>query len=263
MTGDRRTESVAFLKGTRQRFEFADTVLIKLPVQKRTIQISKAANTYVVLPESAPTPPPAADAATPPKPAGVVNTATTIVDTGEGKQMFGLQARHIKSTIDKQPVAGACDQTKQHIETDGWYVDTPKALTTSGPDMNPGQATGNGCNDEIKATQNGDVKLLGFPVSDSTTRAGEDGKPMVVAMEVSELEITTLDETLFDIPSGFKPAANLKDLSKAVSDANEVKLATDAARPEAAAPKAPGVVRVGVPELTNKTGQDVDTRALR
>jgi len=57
---------------------------------------------------------------------------------------------------------------------------------------------------------------------------------------------------------------NIRELSKALSDANEAKLvAATAAPPAAPAPKTPGVVRIAVPEFTNKTTQTVDTRALR
>ena len=52
-------------------------------------------------------------------------------------------------------------------------------------------------------------------------------------------------------------------LAKAVSDANEAQLAARAASTSTAPPKKPGVTRVGVPELANKTEQNVDTRALR
>jgi hypothetical protein len=53
-------------------------------------------------------------------------------------------------------------------------------------------------------------------------------------------------------------------MSKALSDANEVKLAEfNTAPPSSPQPRTPGVVRIGVPEFTNKTTQAVDTRALR
>jgi hypothetical protein len=49
-----------------------------------------------------------------------------------------------------------------------------------------------------------------------------------------------------------------------LSDITEAKLvAADTAPPAAPAAKAPGVVRVGVPEFTNKTNMTVDTRKLR
>ena len=262
-TGERRTESVTYLKGTRQRFEFGDTILIKQPDEKRTTQISIAAGSYLVLPDGeSPAPMPVADAEATAKPAGVVVITTSITDTGERKTLFGLQARHLKTVMDRQPQPGACDQTKQHIETDGWYVDVPKALAVGGPPAAPVVPVG-GCRDEIKATQTGDVALLGFPVSYTMTTPGEEGQSNVVIMEISELEITTLGAGLFDVPPGLTAVGSLRELSKAVSDANEKKLAAQSAAPGVDGEKKPGVVRVGVPELTNKTAQETDTRALR
>ena len=70
-------------------------------------------------------------ATTPLKPAGVVMVTTTVVDTGERKPAFGREARHVKTTMDKQPMPGACDQTKQRMETDGWYIDVPTSFPAS------------------------------------------------------------------------------------------------------------------------------------
>src|SRR5919106_283235 len=125
-----KTETVSYIKGQRERFEFQDMVLLKQHDQKRTIQISLAANTYFVVPEgssAAPAMPAAATA--PPKPPGVVRVATTIVDTGERKTLLGQQARRVKTTMDRQPMPGACDAAKQRIETDGWYIDSPLTLS--------------------------------------------------------------------------------------------------------------------------------------
>ena len=82
-------------------------------------------------------------------------------------------------------------------------------------------------------------------------------------MEVTELEVTTLDAALFEIPEGFREAGDVRALSQALSDATEARLVETVARATPPAPKTPGVLRVGVPELTNKTTQRVDTRALR
>jgi hypothetical protein len=263
-TGGLKTESVTFMKGERERFEFADMVLIKQRDQKRTLQISRAANTYLVVPDGAPAVAvpnvPAPDNA-PAKAAGVVMVTTTVMDTGERKQAFGREARHVKTTMDKQPMVGACDQTKQHMETDGWYIDVPVSQTSSGSQAVTPPVLG-GCNDEIKATQTGDPKALGFPINYTMTVNGDDGKPNIVSMDITELETTTLDVALFDIPAGFTAAGDLRALSKALSDASEAKLAV-AVPPSTAAPRTPGAIRVGVPELTNSSGQEVDTRALR
>jgi len=226
-TGDQKTESVTYRKGERERFEFGDVVLLKQHDLKRTVQIMKAANSYMVVPDgSAPALPATAAApnASPQKP-GVVTMTTTVMDTGERKMMLGREARHAKMVIDKQPAPGACEPAKQHIETDGWYVDlTIPAQAAS--DVASSQAPA-GCVDEIKATQFGDPKVLGFPIAYSTTITGDDGKPNVVSMEITELEITTLDAALFDIPPGMTDAGNLQALTKAVSDANETKLSQE------------------------------------
>jgi hypothetical protein len=264
--GDQKTETVTFAKGERERFEFQDMVLLKQYDQKRVIQISRAANTYLVAPEGMPPAAPAAAPAAPPKPPGVVMVATTIVDTGERKAMFGQQARHVKTIIDKQPAAGACDTSKQRIETDGWYIDTPKAIEARAAAAAPTQtppAAGD-CADQITATHNGDPKALGFPIAYTTTIVGDDGKPSVVSMEVTEFEATTLDAALFEIPAGMNAALNVGELGRALSDANEKKLITaQVAATAAPAPKTPGVIRIGVPEPTNKTTTAVDTRTLR
>jgi len=263
-TGDQKTESISYRKGERERFEFGDMVLLKQHDLRRTVQIMKAANTYmVVADEAGPVPPvsPTAPNGAAHKP-GVVTMTTTITDTGERKTMFGMQARHAKTTIVKQPAAGACDPAKQHIETDGWYVDLA-IPAQSAPNTAPSQAPA-GCVDEVKATQNGDPKVLGFPISYSTTLTGEDGKPNVVSMEVTELELTNLDAALFEIPPGMNEAGDVQALTRAVSDANETKLAQELMAPAPNIQKTiPGAVLVGVPEVVNKTSQQVDTRALR
>ena len=261
--GDQKTETITFVKGERERFEFQDMVLLRQHDQKRVIQISRAANTYLVAPEGMPVASaPTGDAAAAPAAAGVVMVSTTIVDTGERKTAFGREARHVKTMIDRQPMPGACDTAKQRVETDGWYIDAPAALTQQAAPPAAGGGAGD-CADRVEATHNGDPKALGFPIAYTSTIVGADGKPSVVAMEVSEFEVTALDAALFEIPQGLNAALNIGELGKALSNANEVKLAAENAAPAAPAARTPGLVRIGVPELTNKTTTAVDTRALR
>jgi len=265
--GDQKTETVTYIKGDRERFEFQDMVLLKQHDQKRTIQIMKTANTYLVAPEGAPSAMPIAPGAPPaaPRPSGVVSVTTTIVDTGERKPAFGQQARHVKMMIDKQPQPGACDTSKMRIETDAWYIDVPKTLASQAttPDQAAPPSPG-GCADQIQATSNGDPKVVGFPIEYKTTMTGDDGKPVASTMQITELETTTLDAALFEIPPGMNAAMNVGELGKALSDANESRLAAaDAAPPAAPMAKTPGVIRIGVPEFANKTPLTVDTRALR
>ncbi len=263
-TAGQKTESVTYRKGQRERFEFGEVIVIKQHDLKRTLQIMTAANSYMVVPDGAApaVPLPAAAPGAPAPTPGVVAVTTTITDTGERKMMFGLQARHAKVVIDKQPAAGACDPSKQHIETDGWYVDLPVGAQAA-PDATPPPQPAGGCLDQINATVNGDPKVLGFPISYATTIVGEDGKPNVVAMEISELAITNLDAALFDPPAGMMEMGNLQALTKAVSDASESKLAESLKASAPPVEKTPGMALVGVPEIANKTNQQVDTRALR
>jgi len=260
-TGDQRTESVTYVKGPRQRFEFGDMVVLQQPDLQRTVQISKTANTYLVVPQNAPAAVAAPVAATPAAKPGVVTLTVTVIDSGERKSAFGLQARHVKTVVDKQPMPGACDTTRQRIETDGWYVDVPAAPVDASPVAAPAASAG-ACADTINVASTGDAKALGFPIEYSTTITGEDGKPSVVKMEVTELEITTLDASLFDVPAGMREATDLRILSQAVSDANETTLAKQLQEP-ATVQKAPGTILVGVADVVNKTTQPVDTRALR
>ena len=261
-TGDQVTESASYIKGTRERYELSDMILLRQHDLQRVVQISRGSKTYLVTPEDIPVAPAPVEPAAASKPPGVVLVATSIVDTGERKTMFGQQARHVKTMIDRQPQPGACDQSKQRIETDGWYIDAPKEAGLP-PDNDGAGAAPTVCHDEIKTTQNGDPKVLGFSIGYTTAFLDAAGKPVSTAMEVTEFEVTTLDASLFEIPQGMTAAMNEQELAKAVSDANEKKLAAGEAVLGAGLGKKPGTVRIAVPEVTNKTTQQVDTRALR
>jgi len=258
--GEQVTESTSFFTDQRERYELGDIILIKQRDQNRNVQISRTANTYVILPEVALT------AATPaaPKPPGVVTMTTSFVDLGERKDMFGHTARRVRTVIERLPESGACDQTKLRSDTDAWYIDMPKALAAV-PDPVKASGSPSGCLDEIKTSESGDPKLLGFPISYRTTLTDlgdKDAKPTEAAMEITAFEVLRLDNALFEIPPGLAVATDAGGFSKAISDANESKLASGGA--DASVPaKKPGTLRVGVPEVANKTTQTVDTRALR
>ncbi len=257
-TGDEATESVTFITDQRERYELGDIVLIKQRDQKRNIQISRAANSYVVVPDDAP-----AVAAAPPRPPGVVNVTVSIVDLGERKDAFGHTARRVRTVMQREPQPGACDSSKVLTETDGWYIDMPKVLAAI-----PGGAKAvapSGCTDEITLTETGDAALIGFPIAYTTSLTDltdKDGKPLESSMEVTEFEVAKLDAALFDVPAGLTAAADAREFTKTISDANETKLARGAADTVAPAKKS-GTLRIGVPEVTNQTTQDTDTRALR
>src|SRR4051794_37934452 len=84
---------------------------------------------------------------------GVVTLTTTFTDTLGRQTLFGLEARHIRTTMTKQATATACDKTPARTEIDAWYVDLPAAATGCGeaaaaPDPPPSSGE---CGDRVEA----------------------------------------------------------------------------------------------------------------
>jgi hypothetical protein len=198
-TSDGRvTESVTYIKGQRQRIEYGkDLAVVNQADAKKMVQINRKAKTYRILPVESETP---ADTET--RKGGVVTVTTNVVDTGERKQVFAFTARHVKTSIDKQPSPDACDSKAERIETDGWYIDLD--VTQAQP---PQTAPQSGCKDEIRNNLVGAANL-GYPVQYTMTASGT-----TVTMEVVELSTVALDESLFEIPAGFAPEAEAKKSS--------------------------------------------------
>ena len=124
-TGDQVTESTTYIQGNRERYEVGDMILLKQRDLKRTVQISPHRIPTLSVPRDSPPQPLLRRPGAVPKTPGVVMMSTSIVDTGERKDAFGQQARHVKTMVDRQPQPGACDQSKLRIETDAWYIDVP------------------------------------------------------------------------------------------------------------------------------------------
>ena len=105
-TSDGRvTESATYMQGQRRRIEYGkDTIVLNQVDLQRMVKLNLKTKTYLVLPLE------------PEKPA---ETAASVVDTGERKQVFGLNARRLKTTID--------DAKAARVETDGWYIDLETA----------------------------------------------------------------------------------------------------------------------------------------
>src|SRR5206468_7162374 len=99
-------ENTTMLKGARERSEMKlgygrDIINLTQCDLKRTIQISDSAKKYVITPmetaEATPNPGGAGGGMSgPSRRGGVISYTTSAVDTGERKEMFGFQARHIK-----------------------------------------------------------------------------------------------------------------------------------------------------------------------
>jgi hypothetical protein len=176
----------------------------------RFIQINNQARTYVVVSTKSPSPVKGSTGTT--RHGAVVNVATDVADTGERKQLLGMQARHLKVTMTRLPETGACDATKTRMELDGWYVDF-EAPSPKGSKQDAGQDAGKPeCEDDVLYEQTGAGKL-GYPVAyTARTWTGEDKNPTVVTMEVLELSHAPLDAALFDVPAGYRGVKTPQEL---------------------------------------------------
>jgi hypothetical protein len=153
--------------GTRMRYDYGSGVLVlRYCDQKKMVQIDEKSKSYVVVPEPAPA-------------KATADSKSAVNDTGERKELFGHQSRHLKITE-----AGDDKDKKERTETDGWYFD----FSELGPCF-----TGGGYADR------------GFPASYTISAVGENGKPTsTAAMQVTSVIEAPLASNLFDLPEGFK-----------------------------------------------------------
>jgi hypothetical protein len=219
-----------------------------------------------------------AAATTQPAPSGVVTAGgivtyiTNTVDTGERKEMFGLTARHVKSSFSIEPSPDACMKDKMRIERDGWYVDLQYGLNCgvdgaaamSRPTM-PG-----GCRDQVRHKNTGTGKL-GYPLIETTTIYNANGTQMTSTKEVLELSRQPLEAALFDLPAGYTEARSYQEMyapsagsmggNTASKGINPVQHSEGVAAPGTSTARAG--IRVGVIAINNKTGKSVSSESLR
>jgi len=130
--------STVFVKGSRKRTESggmmgmgADVATIEQCDLKRTVQVNDKKKLYYIQPDatgetaSSNTNATPSSSVTKPTKGGTVTVTSNIIDTGERKQMFGLTARHIKTSMSMKSSPDACSKMDMSMETDGWYVDLP------------------------------------------------------------------------------------------------------------------------------------------
>jgi hypothetical protein len=280
------TESVTMIKGVRERSENRmghgfDQITVTQCDLKRTIQISDATKKYVITPmetgDSSATGPATTNVPTknaPTRRGGVVNYTSSVVDTGERKEMFGFTARHVKTSMLIQSSADACNQTNQKMEIDGWYIDLNVGLDCNldrPPVAPPNVRTPQGgCQDQTRFRREGTGKT-GFPLVETMKMFGPDGQVQFsTTKEVVELSRQPLDAALFDVPSGYTEAASAQELYAPPSIASMMGQSSAAGRPQISTPanatpavKQPGSLLIGVIQINNKAGKPVDVESLR
>lgn len=294
VNGAQISENTTYMKGMRQRFEFPGITMVSQCDLKRTLQIHDATKHYMVVSTEPPAAQPAAPAAAPDmsmaqmmaggggapqqkQQGGVITETITLTDTGERKQLFGLEARHIKSVNVRQPGPNACDAKTTTVETDGWYADLPEhascpaaAAQAPPPPAPAGQQT---CTDRVVTQQVGDAKLgfaLGTVITttivDSKDKDGKDKDVSTMTMDVTDLQVTSLDKALFDVPSGYTEVTNYQALLPSLANGGSLAEAvfgsiTDGT--SAVAPRKPGIIRVGIVDPTSKIDKPMPELMLR
>ena len=280
------SESTVYIKGGRERNEMSyggrgGAVSIMQCDQKRMITIS--GNQCMVMAmgggeASCPAMPnmgamargTAAEEPAAPRKGGVLTITRTSTDTGERQDMFGYKARHIRTSMIMESSPDACNQSHMKMEMDGWYADLAgfscgdesyRALACSGK---------RGCSDRIVMKGSGSA-ALGYPLKQTMTMTSEHGT-FTTTTEVVELENASLEASLFDMPPGCKvmdmsamtggaPATHAE--APATAPANAAPAATAQPPAPAMAPKAAGVVRIGVVKIKDMSGQSLPTDNLR
>jgi hypothetical protein len=208
---------------------------------------------------------------------GVITYTTTIVDTGERKQMFGFGARHLKLATVAESSADACSPAKTRVESDGWYIDLDAGAAciqnlSPGQQAQPSKST---CGDELRYNSVGDARL-GFPVLETTTRTDQEGRAQTQTIEVVELSQETLDAALFDVAADYKQVASYREAAGFAPSPAEgpadpsgylEQIGLDpgsiAGVPSTIEPKQQGTIRIGVAAPVNKTDRKFFVPGLR
>ncbi|MGZ8846616.1 MAG: hypothetical protein ACXW3C_09155 [Pyrinomonadaceae bacterium] len=283
-TSGQSMETTTMLKGARERSEMKlgfgrDIISVTQCDLKRTIQISDSARKYVITPmdsgdSSGPSAPSTTEISEPSRVGGVITYTTTAVDTGERKEMFGFQARHVKTSISIESSPDACNPMKQRMETDGWYIDFSFGLNceVGASRMMRGPQARGGCHDRVRFNRQGAART-GYALVETTTSYGPDGSVAFISTkEVIDLSREPLDAALFDVPVGYVETKNTQELYGMPSmDAMTAQIAKGQPPVEddqgnasnTVNAKVPGSIRVGVVQINNRTDRQVSTESLR
>jgi hypothetical protein len=226
---------------------------------------------------------------------GVVTINTTVQDTGERKEFFGYEARHLKTSMHIQSSPDACDANKSTtMSMDGWYINfkekvqfCERPMAGGGGDSGPMRRSEPKCVDKIKMTGAGVTSMFGqgYPVDVNMSFTDEKGKSTTMRQQALDISSANLDASLFDVPAGYKPTTSYAALmgmnmgsmmgaigrgavgSRAPSmtpeergrsmtpEARGGRVSRRMAGTREIGPKVPGKLRVGVVAFTDKTGK--------
>lgn len=221
----------------------------------------------------------------PPRKGGVVTVTRTSTDTGERQEMFGYKARHLRTSMSMESSPDACNQSHMKMETDGWYADLSTAFSCA-DDVHslacgsPSARRSEPCSDRIVMKGNSGA-AQGFPLKQTMNITSEQGT-FTTTTEVVELTNATADAALFEMPPGCQvmdmsammgggnagastpttaPAPTLREEPNTNTPKADAPVA--AATAPVVAPKADGVVRIGLVKLKDASGESLPTSNLQ
>ena len=289
-----KIDSAVYVRGARKRTEGGaimgyggDVATIEECDLKQTVKINDKKRMYSVDPfdtdvdltssEKAPTTPVRSEPRTK---GGTVTYVSNITDTGERKQMFGMTARHVKTSMSIEASPDACGKQDMKAETDGWYIDLPEfsCPVNVRPPMPPMGGQRGGCQDKVQFRHTGSGKI-GFPLQETQTISMGGGMSFTRMLETIEFSKAPLEASLFDIPQGYTRAANSQDLydrpdisammrnAGATGDMDNPAKQPNNPMPVQVNPmsnqKRPGSIRIGVLVPSNRGGETVSTVDLQ
>lgn len=142
------------------------------------------------------------------KKGGTVTVISNITDTGERKQMFGMTARHIKTSMSMEASPDACNPGDMKTETDGWYIDLPEfSCPLPMRPMQYGPGARGGCQDHFVYRNSGGGKI-GFPLEQTMSMNGG----MTQTIHTTDFSRAPLDQMLFDVPTGYTAVTDSSQL---------------------------------------------------
>lgn len=278
--GGQKMESTVYVKGSRKRTENGgimgmggDVADIEQCDLKRNLKVNDKRRSYFVEPfatfdEAAPA------AANRPTPAptkvrkgGTVTMTSSVTDTGERKQMFGLTARRIKTSMTSQSSPDACSKSNMKFEIDGWYVDLPAfvcPVELMQRDPMPMRDDRRDCTDRMVVKQTGSGRL-GFALEFTQTMTDlSGGSTFSQTLKTLEFSRGTLADSLFDVPASYTAVNDpsdlygLPDMAAILAAQNEREDRPTSSspiqkpEPTASSEKKAGMIRIGVLAPGNK-----------
>lgn len=145
---------------------------------------------------------------------GTMTVESAVTDSGKRQQMFGLTAKWLKFISSIDVSADSCNgKASMRLEQEGWFVDLMLSKDNCIVPMTTGEK--GGCRPKIvvKSAQN-----PGFFLEGTTKQFAEGKLASTMKLETLALTKATLDQSLFEIPTGYSEVDSLSELMKGITN---------------------------------------------